>query len=58
MDLGDMTSKDLGKLTSAGLVSMGKKVLEEQESDVPGALKNQNLGHNSKKEGLGPNTKR
>lgn len=24
----------------------------------PGSIKNQNLGHNSKKEGLGPNTKR
>ncbi|MFV0517174.1 MAG: hypothetical protein ACK5MV_07245 [Aminipila sp.] len=24
----------------------------------PGSIKHQNLGHNSKKEGLGPNTKR
>ena len=58
MDLGDMTSKELGELTSKGLVSLGKKILEEQEGEVPGTLKNQNLGHNSKKEGLGPNTRR
>lgn len=25
---------------------------------VPSTIKNQNLGHNSKKEGMGPNTKR
>lgn len=25
---------------------------------IPGTVKNQNLGHNSKKEGLGPNTER
>jgi hypothetical protein len=28
------------------------------EAEVPRTLKNQNLGHNAKKEGLGPNTKR
>ena len=28
------------------------------EADVPRTLKNQNLGHNAKKEGLGPNTKK
>lgn len=58
MDLGDLTSKELGELTSKGLVNLGKKILEEQEGEVPGTLKNQNLGHNSKKEGLGPNTRR
>lgn len=30
----------------------------KNEAEVPGTLKNQNLGHNAKKEGLGPNTKR
>lgn len=28
------------------------------EADVPRTLKNQNLGHNAKKEALGPSTKR
>lgn len=58
MDLGDMKSRDLGKLTSAALVNLGKEILEENQGQVPNTLKNQNLGHNSKKEGLGPNTKR
>ena len=78
MDMGDMKSKDIGKLVSAGLVSKGAETLaaEVQEAQslsgvqaaaetrnasrgqVPGTVKNQNLGHNSKKEGLGPNTKR
>ena len=29
-----------------------------KDGDVPGTLSKQNLGHNSKKEGLGPNTYR
>lgn len=29
-----------------------------EKSSIPGAILNQNIGHNSKKEGLGPNTKR
>lgn len=28
------------------------------ENEIPNTVKNQNLGHNSKKTGLGPNTKR
>ena len=63
MDMGDMKSKDIGKLVSAGLVSQGEEILEAETQEalrgqVPGTVKNQNLGHNSKKEGLGPNTKR
>lgn len=27
------------------------------EAEIPNTIKNQNLGHNSKKEGLGPNTR-
>ena len=33
-------------------------VKTENHGNIPGTAKNQNLGHNSKKEGLGPNTKR
>lgn len=49
MDLGDMTSRDLGKLTSAGLAEKGKEVLKEQQGLAPEALKNQNTEHNAKK---------
>ena len=35
-----------------------KEKVEKKKSDVPGALNNQNLGHNSKKVGLGQNTDR
>lgn len=36
-----------------------KKVNKKKtQGDVPDTLKNQNLGHNSKKVGLGPNTNR
>ena len=58
MDMGDMKSKDIGRLMSGGLVNLGKELLEEQQGQVPETMENQNLGHNSKKEGLGPNTKR
>ncbi len=37
----------------------GKKSFGEvKDGDVPGTFAKQNLGHNSKKEGLGPNTYR
>lgn len=29
-----------------------------EKNTLPGAIQSQNVGHNSKKEGLGPNTKR
>lgn len=79
MDMGDMKSKDIGKLVSSGLVSRREKTLsgvpvpskpdaqfqtgselaaDALRGQIPGAVKNQNLGHNSKKEGMGPNTKR
>ena len=35
-----------------------KEKVEKKRSEVPGALNNQNLGFNSKKEGLGPNANR
>ena len=35
-----------------------KKTKKKQDGDAPDTLKNQNLGHNSKKEGLGRNTDR
>lgn len=35
-----------------------KKSKKKKDGDVPGTMKNQNLGHNSKKEGLGQNTDR
>ncbi|HML38027.1 MAG TPA: hypothetical protein PKA19_11505 [Bacillota bacterium] len=39
--------------------SGGKKPERKmKEGAVPGTFPNQNLGHNSKKEGLGPNTNR
>ncbi|MBN7773456.1 hypothetical protein [Clostridium aminobutyricum] len=31
---------------------------EKMEGEIPGTIKKQNLGHNSKKEGLSRNTKR
>lgn len=34
------------------------KELQAKGNVPPGSYKHQNLGHNSKKEGLGPNTKR
>jgi hypothetical protein len=59
MNLGDMTSRELGRLTSDVSGDSGKRSRDDKlEGDVPGTAKNQNLGHNSKKEGLGPNTKR
>ncbi|MCB6992791.1 hypothetical protein LI177_04735 [bacterium 210820-DFI.6.37] len=69
MDMGDMKSKDIGALVSAGLVNRGREILKAREEQkapeegavsgqIPGTIQNQNLGHNSKKEGLGPNTKR
>ena len=30
----------------------------KNKGEMPDTLSNQNLGHNAKKEGLGPNTKR
>ena len=35
-----------------------KEKVEKKKAEVPGALNNQNLGHNSKKTGLGQNTDR
>lgn len=36
-----------------------KKAAEEvKDGDVPRTFEKQNLGHNAKKEGFGPNTKR
>ena len=36
-----------------------RKAAEEiKDGDVPRTFEKQNLGHNTKKEGLGPNTKR
>jgi hypothetical protein len=55
IDRGEVTSRSNGNITRA-LVEMEEKKLES--GVVPGTIKNQNLGHNSKKEGLGPNTKR
>lgn len=31
---------------------------KKKDGEIPRTLSNQNLGHNSKKEGLGPNTNR
>ncbi len=40
-------------------LSVGKKSVKEvKDGDVPGTFTKQNLGHNSKKEGLGQNTDR
>jgi len=63
MDLGDMKSRDLGNLTSRALVEKGKEILVNDTTnvlpgEVPGTIKNQNMNHNAKKVGLGPNTKR
>jgi hypothetical protein len=66
-DMGDMKSRDIGKLTTAGLVREAEEILEEngnapeavvlpKKGRVPGTLEGQNLGHNAKKEGLGRNT--
>lgn len=39
--------------------SAGKKADKEiKDGDIPRTFANQNLGHNSKKEGLGQNTNR
>lgn len=35
-----------------------KEKEDKMKGDIPGTLSSQNIGHNAKKEGLGPNTKR
>ena len=35
-----------------------KKKKVAKDGQIPGTFENQNLGHNAKKEGLGPNTNR
>jgi hypothetical protein len=55
IDRGNLTSRANGDITRA-LVEMSEKAM--QDGIVPGTLKGQNLGHNSKRESLGPNTKR
>lgn len=55
IDRGNVTSRSNGDITRT-LVEMAEKKL--QDGDVTGTLKNQNVGYNSKKEGLGPNTMR
>lgn len=58
MDQGDIKSKNLGDMTSKALVEKGKQLLAETGGSIPATVKEQNLGHNAKKEALGPNTKR
>ncbi len=55
IDRGSLTSRANGDITRT-LVEMSEKAM--QDGIVPGTLQGQNLGHNSKKETLGPNTKR
>ena len=55
MDMGEFTSKQIGEMMAGGILKAERDLLEEQKSEVPSALKNQNLGHNAKKEGFGPN---
>lgn len=55
IDRGNLTSRANGDITRT-LVEMSEKAM--QDGIVPGTLKGQNLGHNSKRESLGPNTKR
>lgn len=70
IDRGAMTSRQNGNLTRS-MVENAEQGMQNQEdmtvefaeemmekSDVPNTVKNENLGHNSKKTGLGPNTKR
>ena len=102
MDMGDLTSRQIGEIMAGGLLraeetlmrndgsrpagtavsgsaaggslmfggraasqnqmaAMGKAAMagigEADKGTVPSTIKNQNLGHNSKKVGLGPNTK-
>ncbi len=70
IDRGEMTSRQNGNLTRA-MVEKGEQSMKAQEAltvefakeladeeCIPNALPHQNLGHNSKKAGLGPNTKR
>lgn len=76
MDMGKMTSKQIGEMTARGILraeeqlsgsqnqiaDMGRLAAERMEiaeqASIPATIKNQNVGHNSKKVGLGPNTKR
>ncbi len=55
IDRGNLTSRANGDITRA-LVEMSEKAMHN--GVVPGTLQGQNLGHNSKRESLGPNTKR
>ena len=55
IDRGNLTSRANGDITRT-LVEMSEKAM--QDGIVPGTLKGQNLGHNCRKESLGPNTKR
>ena len=54
-DRGNLRSRANGNIRRT-LVEMSEKAM--QDGIVPGTLKGQNLGHNSKRESLGPNTKR
>lgn len=59
MDLGDLKSREIGKLMINGLLPAAKEMPGSIENgDIPSTIQNQNLGHNAKKEALGPNTKR
>lgn len=90
MDMGDLTSKQIGELMSGGILRAEEQLVqggypnriidlgqtasqnelaniaraafaglnEADRGTIPSTIKNQNLGHNSKKVGMGPNTKR
>ncbi|MEA4986597.1 MAG: hypothetical protein VB095_00840 [Anaerovorax sp.] len=70
IDRGELTSRQNGNLTRA-MVEQAEQSMKAQEAvtvefakelvekdSVPNTIKNQNLGYNSKKTGLGPNLKR
>ncbi|MEG1930289.1 MAG: hypothetical protein RR131_04030 [Anaerovorax sp.] len=57
MDTKVITRSEIKNIANNGV----KSNVFEQEAEkgvVPTTITNQNLGHNSKKEGMGPNTKR
>lgn len=57
MDLGNVKSRDIGKMTMNGQLNE-KETQSDEENKIPITAENKNLGHNAKKESLGPNTKR
>ena len=58
IDRGELTSRENGDITRTLVALAEESMAGKQHAAVPGTVVNQNLGHNAKKEGFGPNIKR